>query len=146
VDVPVFNFPFGKSDYRTESHQTSKGFHAMEQALSKLSFEFNTEHAGRVLFLISGPGGEININIIKEIGIHLRKIAPNATIRNGDYPREKDVIDVHVIFSGLSHLEKIREYYIKSSNLIAEYKRRKEDREKDQREMGDLGKDIPVLS
>jgi tubulin-like protein CetZ len=146
VDVPVFNFPFGKSDYRSESHQTSKGFHAMEQALSKLSFEFNTEHAGRVLFLISGPGGEMNLNIIKEIGIHLRKLAPNATIRNGDYPREKDAIDVHVIFSGLSHLEKIREYYIKSSNLIAEYKRRKEDREKDQRDMGDLGKDIPFLS
>ena len=88
----------------------------------------------------------MNINIIKEIGIRLRKIAPNATIRNGDYPREKNVIDVHVVFSGLSHLEKIREYYIKSSNLIAEYKRRREERDMDQREMGELSKDIPVLS
>jgi len=73
-------------------------------------------------------------------------LAPKATIRNGDYPREKDVIDVHIIFSGLTHLEKIREYYVKSSNLIREYQRRRENREKDQREMGELGREIPVLS
>jgi cell division GTPase FtsZ len=108
--------------------------------------ECNTEDAARALFLVSGPAGEMNMEIVKEIGAHLRKIAPRATIRNGDYPREKDVIDVHIIFSGLSHLVKIREYYVKSSNLIKEYQRRREDRERDQREMGDLGKDIPVLS
>jgi tubulin-like protein CetZ len=146
VDVPVFNFPFGRSGYRTESSQISKGLQSLEQALDRLSFEFNPENAARVLFLVSGPVGEMNINLIKEIGIHLRKLAPKATIRNGDYPREKDVLDVHVIFSGLSHLEKIREYYIKSSNLIAEYKVRRENREKDQAELGDLGKNIPVLS
>jgi tubulin-like protein CetZ len=146
VEVPVFNFPFGRSSYRTENSQTSKGLQAMKQALDNLSFGFNTENAARVTFLVSGPRGEMNINIIKEIGIHLRKIAPEATIRNGDYPREKDVIDVHIIFSGLSHVDKIRDYYIKSSKLIAEYKRRRENREKDHREMGDLGKDIPLLS
>ena len=118
----------------------------MEQALANLSLDCNTADAGRVLFLVSGPAGEMNMEIIKEIGIHLRKIAPQATIRNGDYPREKDVIDVHIIFSALSHLVKIREYYVKSSDLIKEYQRRRENREHDQMEMGDLGKDIPLLS
>ena len=146
VEVPVFNFSFGKSGFVARNSQIAKGVQAMEQALANLSLECNTADAGRALFLVSGPAGEMNMEIIKEIGIHLRKIAPQATIRNGDYPREKDVIDVHIIFSALSHLEKIREYYIKSSNLIKEYQRRRENREHDQREMGDLGKDIPSLS
>ena len=106
----------------------------------------NPADAARALFLVSGPAGEMNMGIIKEIGIHLRNIAPKATIRNGDYPREKDVLDVHIIFSGLSHLEKIREYYIKSANLIPEYARRREYRENNLRELEELGKDIPVLS
>jgi cell division GTPase FtsZ len=146
VDVPVFNFSLGKYGFTTRNSQIAKGVQAMEQALANLSLDCNTADAGRVLFLVSGPAGEMNMEIIKEIGVHLRKIAPQATIRNGDYPREKDVIDVHIIFSALSHLVKIREYYVKSSNLIKEYQRRRENREHDQMEMGDLGKDIPLLS
>ena len=146
VDVPVFNFSVGKLGFTTRNSQIAKGVQAMEQALANLSLDCNTVDAGRVLFLVSGPAGEMNMEIIKEIGIHLRKIAPQATIRNGDYPREKDVIDVHIIFSALSHLVKIREYYVKSSDLIKEYQRRRENREHDQMEMGDLGKDIPLLS
>ena len=146
VDVPVFNFSLGKLGFTTRNGQIAKGVQAMEQALANLSLDCNTADAGRVLFLVSGPAGEMNMEIIKEIGIHLRKIAPQATIRNGDYPREKDVIDVHIIFSALSHLVKIREYYVKSSDLIKEYQRRRENREQDQMEMGDLGKDIPLLS
>jgi tubulin-like protein CetZ len=146
VDVPVFNFSFGKSGFTTRNSQIAKGVQAMEQALANLSLEVNTADAARAMFLVSGPAGEMNMDIVKEIGVHLRKIAPKATIRNGDYPREKDVIDVHIIFSGLTHLEKIREYYVKSSNLIKEYQRRRENRENDQRELGDMGKDIPVLS
>jgi cell division GTPase FtsZ len=146
VDVPVFNFSLSKLGFTTRNSQIAKGIQAMEQALANLSLDCNTADAGRVLFLVSGPAGEMNMEIIKEIGIHLRKIAPKATIRNGDYPREKDVIDVHIIFSALSHLVKIREYYVKSSDLIKEYQRRRENREQDQIEMGDLGKDIPLLS
>jgi tubulin-like protein CetZ len=146
IDVPVFNFSFGNSGFTTRSRQIAKGIQAMEQALSNLSLECNTADAARALFLVSGPAGEINMDIIKEIGLRLRAIAPQATIRNGDYPREKDVIDVHIIFSALSHLEKIREYYVKSSNLIAEYRKRRENRERDQIEMGELGVNIPLLS
>jgi tubulin-like protein CetZ len=146
VDVPVFNFSFVNSGFTARRRQIAKGVQAMEQALANLSLECNTADAARALFLVSGPAGEMNMEIVKEIGIHLRKIAPKATIRNGDYPREKDVIDVHIIFSALSHLVKIREYYIKSSNLIKEYQIRRENREHDQKEMGELGESIPVLS
>lgn len=141
VDLPVFNFGF-----TTRNRQIARGIQAMEQAIANLSLRCNTADAARALFLVSGPAGEMNMEISKEIGIRLRKIAPQATIRNGDYPREKAAIDVHIIFSGLSHLVKIREYYVKSSNLIKEYQRRRENSENDQREMADLGKTIPALS
>jgi cell division GTPase FtsZ len=146
VDLPVFKFSFGKVGFTTRSRQIARGVQAMEQALANLSLECNTANAARALFMVSGPAGEMNREIVKEIGLHLRKIAPQATIRNGDYPREKDVIDVHIVFSALSHLVKIREYYVKSSNLIKEYQRRRQDLEQDQREMSDLSKDIPVLA
>jgi tubulin-like protein CetZ len=146
VEVPVFNFSIGKSRFTSRSTQIAKGVQAMEIALANLSLDCNTADAARALFLVSGPAGEMNMEIVKQIGVHLREIAPKATIRNGDYPREKDSIDVHVVFSALSHLTKIREYYVKSSNLIREYQTRKQDREKDLREMGDLAKDIPALS
>jgi len=146
VDLPVFTFAFGKSGFTTRNGQIARGIQAMEQAIANLSLRCNTADAARALFLVSGPAGEMNMEIAKEIGIRLRKIAPQATIRNGDYPREKDAIDVHIIFSGLSHLVKIREYYVKSSNLIKEYQRRRENSENDQREMADLGKTIPALS
>ena len=146
VDLPVFNFSFGKSGFTNRNSQIAKGVQAMEQALANLSLECNTADAARALFLLSGPAGEMNMEIIKEIGIHLREIAPQATIRNGDYPREKDAIDVHIIFSALTHLVKIREYYVKSSNLIKEYQRRRKNLEHDQLEMGDLSKDIPALA
>jgi tubulin-like protein CetZ len=146
VEVPVFNFSFGRSSFATRNRQIAKGVQAMEEALANLSLDCNTADAARALFLVSGPAGEMNMEIVKEIGLRLRAIAPQATIRNGDYPREKAVIDVHIIFSALSHLEKIRGYYVKSSNLIEEYRKRRENRERDQIEMGDLGINIPVLS
>jgi len=74
VDVPVFNFPFGKSGFNTKNSQIAKGIQAMEQALASLSLEINPEDAARVLFLVSGPAGEMNMDIVKEIGAHLRKI------------------------------------------------------------------------
>jgi tubulin-like protein CetZ len=146
VDIPVFSFSFGKTGFFNRNAQITKGIQAMEQALAGLSLECNTTDAARALFLVSGPADEVNMDISQEIGTRLRKMAPQATIRNGDYPREKAVIDVHIIFSALSHLVKIREYFVKSSNLIKEYQKRRENRENDQKEMGDLGKEIPALS
>ena len=39
VDVPVFNFSFGKSGFTTRNSQIAKGVQAMEQALANLSLE-----------------------------------------------------------------------------------------------------------
>jgi tubulin-like protein CetZ len=145
ADVPVFNFPFGRTGYRTKIDQTDKGMRAMDEAISQLSISCNPADASRALYLVSAPVDEMNMHIVKEIGIYLRGIAPKATIRNGDYPREKATIDVSVILSGFSHVAKIRELYTKSISLIPEYQKRREERENRLRDLEELGKSIPSL-
>ncbi len=109
ADVPVFNLPFGRSGYRNKIDQTHKGIQAMDEAISQLSISCNPADASRALYLVSAPASEMNMYIIKEIGIYLRSIAPRATIRNGDYPRERATIDVSVILSGFSNVGKVRD-------------------------------------
>jgi tubulin-like protein CetZ len=145
ADVPAFNFPFRRSGFRAKMNQTYQGIHAMDEAINQLSVACNPADASRALYLVSGPASEMNMYLIKEIGIYLRSIATRATIRNGDYPREKNTISVNVILSGLGHLDKIRQYYAKSVNLIPEFQKRREDRENRLRDLEDVGKNIPSL-
>jgi tubulin-like protein CetZ len=144
-DIPMFNFPFRKSNFHSKIDQTHKGINAMKEAVSRLSIDCDPSEASRALFLLSAPANEMNMYIIKEIGEYLRNMAPKATIRNGDYPRDKSILTVNVILSGLSSVEKIKKYYSKSSLLIPEFQKRKEDREGKLKDMDELGKDIPSL-
>jgi len=144
--VPMFNLPFTrKSDFRSKSTEIHKGTGTMDEAMSELSIGCNPSDASRALYLLSAPSKEMNMNLVKELGDYLRSIAPKAIIRNGDYPREKAIMEVTVILSGLSNVEKIREYYSKSTSLIPEFKRRQEELEGRLKDMEEIGKDIPSL-
>lgn len=144
-DVPMFNFPFNKQGFRTKINQTHRGIQAMEEAIFQMSVGCNPAEASRALFLVSAPAGEMNMHIVKEIGERLRIMAPKATIRNGDYPRERNIIDVNLILSGFNNLAKIKEYYKKSLQMIPEFEKRRLDRENSLKEMEDLGRGIPSL-
>ena len=85
------------------------------------------------------------MDLIKEIGDYLRDIAPTATIRNGDYPRGKGILEVTIVLSGLSDLEKVREYYTKMTDLIPEFERRQQEIEGKLRGLDEVGKDVPSL-
>ncbi len=87
----------------------------------------------------------MNVDLIKELGDYLRAVAPQAIIRNGDYPREKGSLDVSVILSELSDVEKVRNYYTKSTSLIPEVKKRQEETEVRLKAIEDTSKDIPSL-
>ena len=89
VDVPVFNFSFGKSGFTTRNSQIAKGVQAMEQALANLSLECNTADAARALFLVSGPAGEMNMDIVKEIGIHLQENCTSSHYQKWRLPQRK---------------------------------------------------------
>ena len=54
-------------------------------------------------------------------------------------------MEVTLILSGLSDVEKVREYYSKSTSLIPEFKRREEEAEGRLKTMEEVGKDIPSL-
>jgi len=85
------------------------------------------------------------MDLVKALGDYLRDIAPEALIRNGDYPRERGLLDVTVVLSELSDVEKIREYYATSTNLIPEFQKRQEETEVKLKAIEDASKDIPSL-
>jgi len=146
AQVPMFNLPFTrKSDFRSKSTETHKGIQTMDEAMSELSIGCNPIDASRALYLLSAPSKEMSMNLVKELGDYLRSIAQKAIIRNGDYPREKAMVEVTLILSGLSDMEKIREYYDKSTNLIPEFERRREEIEGRLKSMEEVGKDLPTL-
>ncbi|MDD4923380.1 MAG: hypothetical protein PHF74_00910 [Dehalococcoidales bacterium] len=117
----------------------------MDEAIKELSIECDPQEAGRALFLVSSPGKEMDMTLIKELGDHLRGLASQAVIRNGDYPREKGLLDVTVILSELSDVAKVRNYYVKASELARFVKQRQGEREVKANLVHDAGKDVPTL-
>ena len=145
-EAPLFKWPGEwRSDFRKKSTEIQKGIQAMDEAISELSLKCNPADSRRAMYLVSGPAKEMNMDMVKEIGDYMRDIAPEAIIRNGDYPRERSLIDVTVILSELSDVEKIRNYYLRSTDLIPEFKKRQEETEDKLRALEDVAKDIPSL-
>ena len=143
--IPMFKRFKTSSNFHKKSAETSKGTYAMDEAINELSITCNPADASRALYLVSGPAREINMEVFKEIGDYLRDLAPNATIRDGDYPRERTGLDVTLILSELGDVAKIRDYYTKSTILIPEFKRRQEETESKLKNMDDIGKGLPTL-
>ncbi|HEX78625.1 MAG TPA: cell division protein FtsZ, partial [Dehalococcoidia bacterium] len=140
-----FKFPFGTSTFRDKSSETHAGIQAMDEAISELSTRCNPKDASRALYLLSAPAKEINMDLVKELGDWLKDLAPNAIIRDGDYPRESGVMNVTLILSELSDVEKVRKYYNESTDLIPIIKQRQKEVKSKLQNIDDIGKDIPSL-
>jgi cell division GTPase FtsZ len=139
-----FRMNMGGSDFREKSKETHKGIQAMDEAISELSTQVNAKDAGRALYLIAAPPKEINMGLVKELGDWLKDMAPNAVIRNGDYPVGK-TLDITLILSELSDVPKVREYYNKSTQLIPIVKQRQEECRLKLQSIDDAGRDIPTV-
>jgi len=145
-ELPLLRFPRSRGqDFRKKGTETLKGIQSMDEAISELSLKCNPRDSKRALYLISAPHKEMNMDLVKALGDYLRDIAPEALIRNGDYPRERGLLDVTVVLSELSDVEKIREYYATSTNLIPEFQKRQEETEIKLKAIEDASKDIPSL-
>ncbi len=145
-ELSMFTLPFTrKSDFRSKSTETHKGIQAMDEAMTEISLKCNPADASRALYLVKAPAEEMSMDLIKEIGDYLRSIAPAATIRNGDYPRGGSILEVTIVLSGLSDVEKIREYYGRTIALIPEFERRQQETESRLQALDEEGKDIPSL-
>jgi cell division GTPase FtsZ len=145
-EIPLIRFSRDrKRDFREKGNETLKGIQAMDEAISELSLKCNPLDSKRALYLISAPSKEMNMDLVKALGDYMRDMAPEALIRNGDYPRERGVMDVTVIMSELSDVEKVRSYYTRSTTLIPEFQKRQEETAVKLREIDDASKEIPSL-
>ena len=132
-------------DFRNKASEAQKGTQAMDQAITGLSLKVNPVDSKRALYLVSAPPKEMNVDLIKELGMYLKSLTPEAVIRSGDYPREKGVLDITVILSELSDVEKVRSYFTKTISLITALKKRQEGIEDKYRGIEVTLKDIPSL-
>jgi len=132
-------------NFHKKSTEIHKGIEAMDEAIGELSLKCNPADAGRALYLVSAPAKELHMEMIKELGDYLRSVASGAIIRNGDYPRERALVDVTVLLSELGDVEKIRRYYTESTSLISITQKRQEEIESKLQEIDESSKDIPSL-
>ncbi len=143
--VNGFNLPFKRADFVKRSVHTMKGVQAMDKAVSDLSLSCPPADSRRAIYLLTGPKNELNTEITQEVGQYLRTLLPKATIRNGDYPREKSLLGVHLVLSELATVEKVKHYYTRSLEMIPQLKTRQEETVTSIRELDKVGKDLPSL-
>ena len=144
--LPLFGWlPFFARNFFRKSTESHRGIQAMDEAISELSVKCNPADSGRALYLVSAPAKEMNMDLVKELAEHLKGVAPEAVMRNGDYPRERGLIDVTLILSEFKVVEKVKDYYIKASGVIHGLKGRREEFESKVKEIEEVSKDIPTL-
>jgi len=144
--LPLIRFSReSRRDFKEKGQETLKGVQAMDEAISELSLKCNPVDSKRSLYLISAPSKEMNMDMVKVLGDYMRDLTPEALIRNGDYPRERGMLDVTVILSELSDVEKVRNYYSRSTSLISELQKRQDETEAKLKELIDASETLPSL-
>ena len=143
--IPRFRFLLGTSDFREKAGETQKGTEVINDAISELSLKCNPSDARKALYLISAPPDEINMNMLNEIGSSVKRIATEAIIRSGDYPRGKHSLDLTLILSDLINVAKVMEYFTKAIRYISYYERKWEGIEYEHKGIEDAFRDIPSL-
>jgi len=140
------NFDFrGKLDFRNKANATLRGVQAMNQAISALSLGCTPADAKRALYLLTAPHGEMTMDMIKQISSYLKRIAPQAIIRAGDYPRGKGSLDVTVVLSELINSRKVMDYFNKALRYTHLVKMRRGGMEYEYREIEGNLSDLPSL-
>ncbi len=144
--LPMVRVPFWrKRNFREKSTETHKGIESMDEAISELSVNCRPEDAGSALYLLSAPTKEMNMDIVKEIGDYLKELAANATIRSGDYPREASEVNITLILSQLSAVDRVKDIYTRTNEALPVLKRRQQVAEQNLRDIAEAAKDIPSL-
>lgn len=145
ASVPRFNLPFSpRTNFTDKVGETHKGMKALDEAVAELSLKCSPRDAGRALYFISGPPQEISMELMKEISSYVKRIAPEAIIRSGDYPREKSSVSITLILSELAHVAKVMDYFNRVI-LYLEAKNRRRSVSYGQPRIEDAFKDIPSL-
>ena len=118
----------------------------MDEALSELSLDVRPEDAGSAMFLLAAPPKEMNMDIVKELGDYLKELAPNAMIRSGDFPRERGELNVTLILSQLSAVDRITRYYDRLKEIIPQMKQMTREARVKVSRLEEKWADVPTLS
>ncbi|MBA7504699.1 Tubulin-like protein CetZ [subsurface metagenome] len=145
--LPSLRFPWeiNKKKFRDKALESFRGTRAMDATLHELSIDCDPRDAGKALYIIAGPSRELNMDMVKNVSTYIKELSPNATIRGGDFPAEKHFIDVAVIFSQLSFVPRIRDFYEQATAYAAEYGGQLMETKKRIDELSVLSKDLPNL-
>ena len=139
--------PFERSrDFKKKGTETLRGLQAMDEALTELSLNCNPEDAGSAMYLLSGPYREMNMDVVKEIGDYLRELAPHATIRSGDYPRPRGEVNVTLILSQLSDVNRITGFYYRLRESAPIMKKREQEAQAKLSALEKAWVEVPVFS
>ncbi len=146
AELSLIRFPsMSPGNFMKKSSETHKGTQAMDEAISELTLQCDPNEAMRALYLLSAPTDEMNISIVQELGEYVKKLAPNAVIRSGDYPTERGLMDVTIILSQIKELEEVKDFYSQSIEVAQEIRRKTAEEEGSVSETDEASKDIPTL-
>ncbi len=146
TDLPALRLPWASTrQFRAKTDETLKGVQTMDAAISELSVTCNPRDAGKAMYLLAAPGKDMTIDIVKGLGDYLRELTDGAIIRGGDFPGEKNAMDVTVILSQLANVQAIREYYERAGTIVASQKQRSKDTLTQLKDLDEIGKQLPNL-
>lgn len=144
--LPMIRLPFWRQrNFRKKNTETHNGIRAMNQALSNLSLKCNPGDSASALYLLSAPVKEMNMDMIKELSDYLSEVAPKAIIRYGDYPHGGSSLTVTVMLSSFNSLDKVREYYAVTPDIIQEKERAQEESQVKLKELVAASIGVPSL-
>ncbi|MDY6917691.1 MAG: tubulin/FtsZ family protein [Chloroflexota bacterium] len=134
-----------RKNFRKKGRETQRGLEAVDQAISELSVTCSPRDAGKALYMLSAPSKEMNVALVRELGGIMREMAEDAVIRSGDYPRAGGDVSVTLIFSKLSSVPRLKEFYRKTSSSTSTLKQRQLEAEERLREMDEAAEGVPSL-
>ena len=145
-ELAPIRLPFERTrTFRQKGRETQRGLEAVDQAISELSVSCNLQDAGKALSLLSAPPKEMNVALAREMAEIMRDMSPDAIIRSGDYPRERNDVSITLVLSALRDVPKVRSFFQRLKDSAATIKRRKEEAEEKLKEMETLIEDVPWL-
>ncbi|MBE9505458.1 MAG: cell division protein FtsZ [Chloroflexi bacterium] len=147
TELPAFRFPWeiSKKKFSDKAIESFRGSQALDAAISDLSVACNPRDAAKVVYIMSGPAKEMNMDMVKALSDSLSETASNALIRGGDFPGEKHFIDITLILSHLSHIPRIAEMYEQATRYADEHKGQIQETHSKIQQLTEIGKELPLL-
>jgi len=137
---------FGRwRSFRSKAAERHAGVQAAESAISQLPVDCQPADAERALYLVMAPAAEMKPEMFQELGGFLKSVSRGAVIRSCDYPRGRGALNVTVLLSGLSSIERIKGYYDIVGGLVRKVKTKQAEAEKKARAMEAAARKIPSL-